>query len=105
MSYEGRIQQICKNGHYNEVDVYASDQDQCQTCKARIIWENSIDDTNGESSGYIELLPEVTHVCETCGHEVNIYCPPDYNEVVSEPEYEEENIGLDYVTPNEQEDE
>jgi len=77
MSYEGRIQVICKNGHYHEIDIYDGNQDNCHTCEERIIWRNGVDDTNGESAGYIKITPELEHICETCGHKVKIYCPPD----------------------------
>lgn len=66
MSYEGREQHICSNGHLFEMDG----------CKAKSVWENMIDDTNGGSVGEImesefnKLLisPAVIETCNL-GHQ------------------------------------
>jgi len=58
MSYEGRVQVLCKNGHYSEYDVYdiecphasfeweedRRDSWSCPVCQAEIAWSNSIDE-------------------------------------------------------------
>ena len=54
MSYEGRVQCICPNGHYYEVD--ALDSTSCRSCGARPEWKNHVDDTNGDAYG--EILQE-----------------------------------------------
>jgi hypothetical protein len=75
MSYEGRLQLICANGHrYETQDVYDTDGEPCH-CGARSIWSNSIDDTNCEAVGEIPedawktflLTPEVEETCNL-GH-------------------------------------
>lgn len=75
MSYEGRIQRICDNGHYTIIDepyefitgVHAK----C-SCNAKIVWENSVDDTNCDAVGYVDMstykiAEEKLHTC-SCGH-------------------------------------
>lgn len=51
MSYEGRYQTLCKNGHYCIVDAYI-DYPTCH-CGQSIVWENGVDDTNGEEYGIV----------------------------------------------------
>ena len=68
MSYEGRYQVICANGHYDEIDCYAhSDSAVCEQCKAKIVWTNRVDDTNGLADGYINVEYTVTKQCDHCG--------------------------------------
>jgi len=55
MSYEGRIQVICQNGHYGVREAsYDLDTEEasCQ-CGAKLAWFNSVDDTNCEAWGEI----------------------------------------------------
>jgi hypothetical protein len=52
MSYEGRAEYLCKNGHRfildcNDYEPY------CKHCKDVPVWGNSIDDTNYDSYGHI----------------------------------------------------
>ena len=67
MSFEGRYQLICKNGHYTEEDVYSfSDKDKCLTCKEPFEWKNMVDDTNGYEDGYIKVKLKSKKKCEHC---------------------------------------
>lgn len=69
MSYEGREQLICTNGHYYEIDCHSS---QICKCGADAAWVNGIDDTNCDAYGEIlfETLKErfmiSDSVIETC---------------------------------------
>jgi hypothetical protein len=52
MSYEGREQILCANGHLDVVDdseLCEIDPEawRCEYCDARAAWSNSIDETNG----------------------------------------------------------
>lgn len=96
MSYEGREQHICANGHLFEIDCRFSydDEDtaQCSYCEAKSVWVNHIDDTNGEQYGII-LQSEFKKLLigsgkiETCnlGHahvtSHNVYRIPKENEL------------------------
>jgi len=44
MSYEGYVQAICANGHLNEYSRYCVPT--CVDCKAKLVWSNSVDQTN-----------------------------------------------------------
>lgn len=58
MSYEGRYQFLCKNGHYFIEADYCGDYDQmevCPECGELIRWKNSVDDTNYEAYGFIDI--------------------------------------------------
>jgi len=46
MSYEGRCQVWCENGHYAEVDANDEVED-CRLCSAMPKVINCVDDTNG----------------------------------------------------------
>jgi hypothetical protein len=70
MSYEGRVQVLCKNGHYREFDCYEweylIDGFKCPFCQESAAWTNSVDDTNGDMVGYVELkVKRAAHTC-TC---------------------------------------
>ena len=75
MSYEGREQYWCKNGHYGEVgQAYCGSDvpDACpvETCKSPIVFVNQVNDTNEETYGYItptEMKPAVMCTCTCCG--------------------------------------
>jgi hypothetical protein len=84
MSYEGYTQVLCKNGHSFDYDVWDSenptssywdDSDICKTWRCRICgkplaWWNSVDETNCDAAGFVELeidTPEETCVCDKCG--------------------------------------
>lgn len=54
MSYEGYVQNICKNGHYfSSSDSWGSEHDETCECGSAAAWKNSVDDTNGQSYGEI----------------------------------------------------
>lgn len=75
MSYEGHIQFLCKQGHYwEEGYMYGEEQGFCPTCKEVAVWSNSVDDTNCDNSGEIDMAaflvkPAEKCVCSCCGHE------------------------------------
>lgn len=60
MSYEGYRQFICPRGHTFSRDVYDADADSptCDECGRKPIWRNSVDETNGDAFGYVELTSE-----------------------------------------------
>jgi len=47
MSYEGMVEALCSNGHLNHWDCY-DEQEKCEVCGAKFVWENHIDQTNGD---------------------------------------------------------
>jgi hypothetical protein len=64
MSYEGRVQVLCENGHYSELDPYDSSPRSkiCEICGATgWSWQNSVDDTNCDSIGYVDIEQHVKH--------------------------------------------
>jgi hypothetical protein len=65
MSYEGRMQLLCKQGHYMEIDCYADEPKRCD-CGAEWAKKNSVDDTNGEAAGYIEPTLLTEKKCTHC---------------------------------------
>jgi len=79
MSYEGRIEHLCKNGHRYRTDCYDSDR-RCPFCHSESAWSHHIDDTNGDAFGTILeedwdqfiLHRKKSDVCECCGHETII---------------------------------
>ena len=74
MSYEGREQILCKDGHYRVPPArYGGGKPlgKCP-CGAKDAWINQVDDTNGYEDGVIDMTPFLiepakTHTC-TCGH-------------------------------------
>lgn len=54
MSYEGRYQVICEDGHYDEIDahVFCYTNSKCNVCQKKFIEVNAVDDTNSPSVGY-----------------------------------------------------
>lgn len=86
MSYEGYVQLLCPNGHNWNIDCYQFDTGYypvdspvelppchfCPVCKQKYAWSNSVDQTNCDEHGYIELeidVPAVICKCEKCGIE------------------------------------
>ena len=78
MSYEGYVQCVCKNGHFfSHPETYGGNSEVgCPTCDANPAFNNSVDETNGESTGYIPpelfakkflITAEVSEVCNL-GH-------------------------------------
>lgn len=51
MSFEGRYQKLCPEGHYEEQDVYL-DTSKCEICGKKWIQSNLVDDTNEPGEGY-----------------------------------------------------
>jgi len=83
MSYEGSIQRLCKNGHYNVQDamtaMYCGDEEKCSLCGEKFVWENQVDETNGSFDdegkridGYVELKVEKETKCKECGHTLEV---------------------------------
>ncbi len=91
MSYEGREEHLCEVGHRWAVSCYAS-WPKCPFCGAASIWDNAIDDTNGNAVGTIPdevwegllLSPERRETCNL-GHahvvEQALYRTPTPDEV------------------------
>ncbi len=67
MSYEGYEQLLCKNGHYSQCDAHETtdwsengpfhnlELVRCNECGEAIIWSNSVDETNGDGEGIVNL--------------------------------------------------
>ncbi len=81
MSFEGRYQLWCKNGHYREMDACAYEWvEDHSTCWCGLEWvvKNLIDDTNGEEVGKISPTLIEQKRCEHCGSILEeIYAIPD----------------------------
>lgn len=55
MSYEGYEQAICENGHLSSFDHW-EDSFECPDCGSTVMaWENSVDETNCDSFGFIDM--------------------------------------------------
>jgi ribosomal protein S27E len=82
MSYEGYVQVLCANGHYNTYDAYDDpfgvyDEPEsiptCKVCGENLVWRNGVDETNGcEARGggdcLMELSKEEIEKCRGCGY-------------------------------------
>ena len=73
MSYEGFEQVLCANGHYEILDCHEDIEKYCCIkCNAKIVWTNSVDTTNCEHFGYIDMAKFIDSPIEytTCnlGH-------------------------------------
>lgn len=56
MSYEGYVQILCANGHWDmQPEPYEDSLDPCPFCGAKPAWTNHVDDTNCDSIGRIDL--------------------------------------------------
>lgn len=86
MSFEGYYQMLCENGHLLYRDVYdiggfgwEEDSELCKHCKAKIVFERLVDETNGEGEEVdLEVkIPPKTKMCSACGH-VEILEPARY---------------------------
>ena len=54
MSYEGFNQCICEAGHYfTHPETYGNSEMACDVCGDKPVWVNAVDETNGESTGFI----------------------------------------------------
>ena len=99
MSYEGYVKALCVKGHLNIWDAHdEDDHSKCETCKAKLVWEAHIDQTNcdinpktGREWGDVELevaAPAVYKTCEHCKH----------SELIEEVRYKiPTNAGFTYV--------
>ena len=78
MSFEGYHQILCKQGHYEILDVYHMDMEdwRCSACAHSAKWWNMVDVTNGsyDDDGtridgfvYLEELAVFPCKCTTCG--------------------------------------
>lgn len=100
MSYEGNVQLICENGHLTIEDTYHHDMTEtnpeCSVCKGKILWENQVDETNGEAVGlilmndmnkYFKIQEEEFFNCPTCKHthmtQPNLYRIPSKEETAN----------------------
>lgn len=76
MSYEGYDQVLCSNGHLSCLDAYETfmcEEDWRCHCGAPIAFTNSVDETNGDSFGFMDMgefvsEPAVFEECPCCKH-------------------------------------
>lgn len=77
MSFEGYYQKLCEKGHLTCVDVYGPEDDKCN-CGKKFVWENTVDQTNGENDGLVNLEIISQESCDCCGHvKETVYKIPD----------------------------
>jgi len=110
MSYEEYEQYLCKNGHYftEEVYLYSGKEKICPTCKEKIAWHNSVDETNCDGFGYIPmallLTKEAVHKTCDMGHshlvEEAVYRIPNEEETKSLRTWREANGTLRTIETN-----
>lgn len=55
MSFEGRYQKLCPNGHYVEQCIYM-ETDKCEDCGEKWVRSNMVDDTNEPGEGFDESI-------------------------------------------------
>ena len=77
MSFEGYFQRLCKNGHYDTIDIYGFDnpeEESCLICGEPFVWSNLVNLTNGidletgKGYGYINLEINKPAIYEECPH-------------------------------------
>jgi hypothetical protein len=105
MSFEGYIQALCEHGHLTNFDIYDfpifpefADDPVCKSCGCKIVWKNTVDQTNSGNEGIITKFkvktPEKTDRCNL-GHvhilEAATYYIPDEQETKSLREYSADN--------------
>lgn len=69
MSFEGYYQILCKTGHAGYLDVHSTCNEgdwRCPVCGEKAIWWNTVNTTNGEQEGYVELEEKTPNVMCTC---------------------------------------
>ena len=71
MSYEGHERYLCKNGHYWKLDAYETmykeEKEKCPICEEEEIWNESVDETNGEGNPTkLNLDSKKTKICKCC---------------------------------------
>ena len=103
MSYEGHYNFLCQNGHlWTEPENYGSaGYGPCPECKAEIVWQNAVDETNCDDVGVIPpdewkkllVTPEKVEVCNL-GHHHNT--APAVYRVPTEEEHKQMRHHWDY---------
>lgn len=82
MSYEGYVQRLCENGHFSVVDAFSQEASACSACGKAFVWTNDVDETNGDSWGFIDVERFRTSSTETktcdMGHVHFVEHPPVY---------------------------
>jgi hypothetical protein len=80
MSYEGYTQFLCPDGHYwTECETYGNDPEggfTCPVCERKPSWSNSVDDTNCDRYGHIEMVeltPSAMHTCSCGNNHIAVY--------------------------------
>jgi len=87
MSYEGFSQVLCEKGHYHTINCYNTPHDwdewKCD-CGAKKAHENMVNETNGESVGYIEMERIVHQKCDKCNStlEQKYKVPDNYEKIL-----------------------
>ena len=71
MSFEGYDRFLCSNGHLWELDAHSTMYDEelqkCPICGEEEVWNEMIDETNGEGSPTnLTLDNKQSSVCECC---------------------------------------
>lgn len=67
MSFEGYYQVLCKKGHLTNHNCHMFDHgDSCSICGEEIEIANLVDETNGESDGYMYFDKIEEKKCEHC---------------------------------------
>lgn len=59
MSFEGYDRYLCQNGHLTEIDVYDPINNEdlpCQICGTKMVWHETIDETNGNDPNSVTQL-------------------------------------------------
>lgn len=103
MSYQGYVEYLCPNGHRWSADCFAY-AEKCPHCGEEKVWENNIDETNGEEHGFISdenwerfLISEMEiEICPCCYHE-KVVAPERYRQP-TEKELREVREWFDYET-------
>lgn len=77
MSFEGYDQILCAAGHLTEVDTYYEGDGACwvKGCDQPVAWRNTVDQTNDDDVGRVELeilVHEQISTCPTCNSRIVI---------------------------------
>lgn len=85
MSFEGYDRFLCKNGHLWELDIYKTmyddEKQKCPICKEKEIWNEMIDETNGDGSPTkLKINKKKSKICEHCNTVLEaVYMMPKKN--------------------------
>ena len=74
MSFEGRYQKLCANGHYDEQDVYM-ETSHCDICGKEWVKSNLVDDTNEPGEGYDESMVPAMSAPKSSGIKLKVLSP------------------------------